>query len=118
MALPIEKLEETLVAAVRQIGNAHSTLLNEDNTTISVREINVEVNLIAVKGMGAVQIESLSVTPERTSKTKQKSQQTQGIGISETQDDSTSDSSKTSNEDSEDTQEYGRQTLGETTFKD
>jgi hypothetical protein len=117
MALPIEKLAETLVEAVRQIGNAHSTLL-ADNVTIVVKEVDVQVNLIAINGTGLIGIESVSVTPERISKTKQKSVQVQGPGQTTTKESSQSGSVKTQTDNGRETQEYGRQTIGETRFQD
>jgi hypothetical protein len=117
MALPIGKLKETLVEAVRQIGNAHETLLG-DNITIVIKEVDVTVNLIAIQGTGAVAIESVTVTPDRVSKSKQKSTQLQGSGLSTVKEQSQSDSIKTQTDKGFETQEYGRQTLGETRFQD
>lgn len=117
MALPVEKLESALTSALRQIGNVHSTLLDE-GITVSVSDIDVQVNLIAPMGEGAVEIKNVTVTPARTSKTKQTSKSTKGAQSNRSDQTSSSSSNSTQTEDSTQTQQYGRQTIGETTYED
>lgn len=123
MPLPVENLDAALVSIVRQIGNAHTILLRENNIGINITEIDVTANLIAVGGKDSLQLTNISATPTRISSTEtpetvETSTQQVGAQTNVTTDEASKSASSDRDSASTQTQNYGRDTISTTEHKD
>lgn len=116
MPLRTDQLEDAIVKAVRGIANAHTRLLSENQISIEVAEIDVQVQMVYAENGLALQ--SITATPARTSQVKDVSRQDVGPATSGSTESSQQVSQGQQTNNDNQTQIYGRQTIGKTHHTD
>jgi hypothetical protein len=123
MALELKDLANIVSATIRQLANSRGDLLTRDQISISIDEVQFQVQLIAPNGVGAIELAQITATPTRISTTEtpetvEVSTQQVGAQVNRVVDQATKQASSTQQSDQDTTQQYGRQTLSETRHKD
>ncbi len=116
MPLRTDQLEDAIVKAVRGIANAHTRLLKDNEISIEVAEIDIQAQMVYAENGLALQ--SITATPARTSEVKDVSRQDVGPATSGTTETSQQVSQGQQANNNDETQIYGRQTIGETRHTD
>jgi hypothetical protein len=123
MALLLDDLSKVVSATIRQLSQSRADLLTNDQLGVRIEAVDFQVNLIAPDGLEALQISSITAMPTRISSTEtpetvETSTQEVGAQVNQTQDRSTKEAVSNRESNTDQTQQYGRETISRTTHKD
>jgi len=116
MGLPISELSTALAQIARGIAAAKTALFDQDELTMNVDKVDVSVTLVYREG--GLELEQITTTPARISESKDTQRQVAGPSSSVTSESGNQIANDSSTETTDQTQQYGRETINRTEHKD